>query len=195
MTGLELLEALSFADERFIAEADVANFKRNVPWMKILSVAACLCILIVGAFALENIGHKSAKEEAAAPAETMAQAPAEAAPTMAMDEAISESAAEESKVTDELHHIPYATLRIVSVEDDYWIAVVEEVPAEPVELAFGMQVKVIIDADEVPREDGEMCGGILLPEEGLLAKIEDGAYDAGANILYITGAVLEEPPA
>lgn len=195
MTGLELLEALSFVDERFIAEADVANFKRNVPWMKILSVAACLCILIVGAFALENIGYKGAKEEAAAPAETMAQAPAEAAPTMAMDEAISESAAEESKVTDELHHIPYATLRIVSVEDDYWIAVVEEVPAEPVELAFGMQVKVIIDADEVPREDGEMCGGILLPEEGLLAKIEDGAYDAGANILYITGAVLEEPPA
>lgn len=207
MTGLELLEGLSFVDERFIAEADVASFKRNVPWMKLLSLAACLCILIVGAFALENISHKgeteSMKEEAAAPAapaETMAQAPAEAesayeeaAPLVPADGITEETAPEKPVTTDELHHIPCATLRIVSVADDHWIAVVEELPAEPVDLEIGMQVKVVIDANAVPGEDREMYGGILLPEEGLLAKIEDGAYDAGANTLYIAGANLEKP--
>ena len=69
----------------------------------------------------------------------------------------------------------------------------EGLPDEPVELEVGMQVKVVIDANKVPDEDGEMYGGILLPEEGLLAKIEDGAYDAGANTLYIAGANLEKP--
>lgn len=205
MTGLELLEGLSFVDERFIAEADAAKFQKNVPWMKILSLAACLCILIAGAFALENIGHKGTMESMkeaeaapAAPAETMAQAPAEsaceeAAPLMPADGITEESAEEKPVTTDELHNIPFATLRIVSVADDHWIAVVEGLPDEPVEIEVGMQVKVVIDANKVPGEDGEMYGGILLPEEGLLAKIEDGAYDAGANTLYIAGANLEKP--
>lgn len=203
MTGLELLEALSFVDERYIAEADTVKLGRQIPWVKILSVAACLCILIAGAFALENIGYMGAKEEAAAPAAPQAApeaAPAateaameEAAPLMPSDGTVEESAAEKPVTTDELHNIPFATLRIVSVADDHWIAVVEELPDEPVELEVGMELKVVIDANKVPREDGEMHGGILLPEEGLLAKIEDGAFDAGANTLYIAGANLEKP--
>lgn len=82
MTGQELFYALSFVDERYIAEAETANLGKRIPWMKVLSVAACLCILIVGAFALENIGHKDATE-AAAPAAPMAATEAaveEAAP-------------------------------------------------------------------------------------------------------------------
>ena len=54
MTGQDLLYGFSFVDERFIAEAETAVLGRKVPWMKVLSVAACLCILIVGAFALET---------------------------------------------------------------------------------------------------------------------------------------------
>ena len=199
MTGTELFEALSFVDEKYIQEAETARF-RKIPWMKYLTVAACLCVLILGAFALENLGLKGATEEAAAPAEPMAQLPAEAqsareeaAPLMPEDGAAEEATAEETAATDERRHIPYATLRIVSVADDHWIAVVEEIPQEPVEIEVGMQVKVIIDANEVPTADENEArfGGILLPEEGLLAKIENGAYDAGANILYITGAILK----
>jgi len=58
MTGQELFHALSFVDERYIAEAETAQLGAKIPWVKVLSVAACLCILIVGAFALENIGQK-----------------------------------------------------------------------------------------------------------------------------------------
>lgn len=210
MTGLELLEGLSFVDERFIAEAETAKLGRNVPWMKVLSVAACLCILIVGAFALENFGHKGALEEAA-PEAAAPQAAPEAAPEAAEEEAVlemegaplatdeerkNESAAAEKEPTDELQHIPSATLRIISVEDDRWVAVVEELPDEPVALQVGMEVTVIIDTGKVPETDRDgdaMFGGIPLPAEGLLAKIENGAYDASTNILYITGANLEEP--
>ena len=65
MTGQELFHALSFVDERYIAEAESASF-RKIPWMKVLSVAACLCIVLAGAFALSNMGMKSTAPEAAA---------------------------------------------------------------------------------------------------------------------------------
>ena len=62
MTGLELLEGLSFVDERFIQEAENARLGRSIPWMKWLSVAACLCILIVGAFAFGQMLPQRAKD-------------------------------------------------------------------------------------------------------------------------------------
>ena len=126
MTGMELLAGLSFVDERFIAEADTATLGRKIPWMKILSVAACLCILIVGAFALENIGYKGAMEEAApaAPAaapeaatEAVPEAAPEAAPPMPESAEAEPEAAQETPA-GELQHVPNATLRIVKVLDD-----------------------------------------------------------------------------
>ena len=62
MTGLELLEGLSFVDERFIQEAENARLGRSIPWMKWLSVAACLCILVVGAFAFGQMLPQRAKD-------------------------------------------------------------------------------------------------------------------------------------
>lgn len=205
MTGHEILEGLSFVDERFIAEAETAVLGRNTPWMKWLSVAACLCILLVSAFAMGEFGSKGTMEcideyEAAAPEAAIEEAvPAETNAAAPWQESAAEGATTEkgaSIAAGELHQIPTATLRIISVEDDHWVAVVEEVSDEPTVLEVGMQVTVVIDTSRVPetsKEDKSMFGGILLPEEGLLAKIENGAYDADANILYVTGANLEEP--
>ena len=154
MTGLELLEGLSFVDERFIAEADRVSIARKTPWMKVLSVAACLCILIIGALALENMG---VKEEAAAPA-----AAAPAATEAAMEEAApkEESTTEEATeaaaaVADgELEHIPYAVVRIVrSMDDGSFEVVVGELTQDPTALAVGMELTLVIDPDMVPDKD------------------------------------------
>lgn len=196
MTGQELFEALSFVDARYIDEAETARLGRNVPWMKLLSVAACLCILMVGALALGEFGHKGAAETeiVTEAAEEEAVAEAAAAPEAADRQEAGGAAAETA--AGEVYHVPAVTLRIVSVEDDRWTAVVEEISDEATVLEVGMQVTVVIDTDSVSatsKEDNAMFGGILLPEEGLLAKIENGAYDAGANILYVTDVDLEEP--
>ena len=42
MTGQELFQALSYVDERYIAEAQTRSLGVHIPWMKIISVAACL---------------------------------------------------------------------------------------------------------------------------------------------------------
>ena len=194
MTGLELLEGLSFVDERFIAEADRAVLGRKVPWMKVLSVAACLCILIIGALALENMG---VKEEAAAPA---AAAP-ESVTESAMEEAApkEESTAEEATeaaaaVADgELEHIPYAVVRIVrSMEDGSFGAVVEEITQDPTALTVGMELTLVIDPDMVPDTEPIEAAHEETVTEDMVVEIRDGAFDAGSNTLYVEGVTAAE---
>lgn len=190
MTGQELMAALSFVDERYIAEAETARLHK-IPWMKVLSVAACLCILIVGAFALENMGHKGVTEEAAAPAapaETLAEDP-EAAPPM-QDEMITESAAEAVTIPGELHHVAFAHLRILNVlEDGSFEVFVERVADEPGPFGAGVEMRLVIDPEMIPQADrtGFSYDGEITVD--MLVEIQNGAYDAGINTLYAEGVV------
>lgn len=54
MSVKELLEGMCYVDERFVDEAEHQTvLKKSVrPWMRLLPVAACLCILVVGAVSL-----------------------------------------------------------------------------------------------------------------------------------------------
>ena len=189
MTGQELFHALSYVDEHYIAEAETAKVGVKIPWVKVLSVAACLCILIVGAFALENIGHKGAKEEAAAPAapaETLAAALEEAPPMQ--DEMITESAAEPVTIPGELHNVPFAHLRILSVrEDGSYEVFVERVADEPGPFGAGEEMILVIDPDMIPQTDrtGFSYDGNITVD--MLVEIQDGVYDAGINTLYAEG--------
>lgn len=200
MTGQDLLYGLSFVDGRFIAEADTAVLGRKVPWMKVLSAAACLCILIVGAFALEQLGHKGAKEEAA---------PAAAAPEAVQESAINgatgaaprqedtkeEADSEEAGVTaaGELQHVPHATVRIVRVlEEGSFEAVVEAVTREPTPLEIGMQVKLVFDPTKIPGETREIQIDLSKLLVDVEVNIENGAYDEGLNTLYAAEAFFTE---
>ena len=55
MNGKDLLEAMTYVDEKYVDEAEKQSLKRSVPlgW---LSAAACLCILIGGAVFLLQPG-------------------------------------------------------------------------------------------------------------------------------------------
>lgn len=199
MTGQEIMAGLSYVDERFIQEAETATLSRNTPWMKVLSVAACLCILIVGAFSMGEFGHKGAKEEAAAapeaaieeavPAETAAAAPKQES---AVEGALTEESAEVA--AGELHHIPLTKLRVIHLlEDGSFEAIVEETNSDTNLFEVGMQVTVVVDPDQVPaggeRTDVEYEKTVA---EGQLVDVENGAYDAGIGTLYIEGVMPTE---
>lgn len=68
MSGKELLEGMSYVDERFVDEAEHLTIKKRSisPWMKLLPVAACLCILLVGAVSIWDMMPFNAKSESAA---------------------------------------------------------------------------------------------------------------------------------
>lgn len=194
MTGTQLLEALSFVDETYIQEAETAQLGRNTPWMKILSVAACLCILITGVYAYSQMQSKGVMEsmaepEAAAPA-APAESPAEAAPR---EESVREEAAPEPPMaveaeipSGELQHIPYAVLILHSC-DGALEAIVESVSEDSTPLEAGMQLKLVIDPVIVPggREEPYENGYAIPAQEELRVEIENGAYNAEENILYV----------
>ena len=52
MNGKDLLEGMSFVDERFIAEAENGTISKGIPWAKIAAMAACLCLIVFGLYRL-----------------------------------------------------------------------------------------------------------------------------------------------
>lgn len=197
MSGQELFYALSFVDEKYVAEAQTARISSGIPWKKVLSVAACLCILIAGAFALQDMGitEKAAAPEAAAPPAAMQEAPEaaapeaapEAAPPMA-EEAFSETDAEPVTIPGELHHVAFAHLRILKVLDDGSFEVyVEKVAEEPGPFEAGVTMTLVINPEMIPaadRSNPEYPGEVAVD---MLVEIQNGAYDAGINTLYAEG--------
>lgn len=66
MSARELLEGMSYVDERFVDEAERDTISKKVlnPWIRLLPIAACLCIIV---FSLYNIQpYLSGETESAA---------------------------------------------------------------------------------------------------------------------------------
>ena len=163
MTGTDLLEALSFVDEKYIQEAENARLSAKIPWIKVLSVAACLCILITGALALERMNDKSAEAEAAP----------EAAPIAP------ESAMKDESLTGELVDISYAKLRVVKVlEDGNFEAIVEA--DEPMEM----------DTTVIVRSGEGTVFEYVDAVEGAAFDVYDATYSVEQKILYVSRVIL-----
>ena len=50
MSGKELLEAMSYVKDRYVEEAEKQALPkpRSIPWIKAVSLAACLCLVLLG---------------------------------------------------------------------------------------------------------------------------------------------------
>ena len=197
MTGQELFHALSFVDERFIAEAETASF-RKIPWMKVFSVAACLCILLTGLYAYRLLQPKGSMEAecaapaapAEAPAETTTMEDAEGTPLMPEQSFTEAASAEERPVTDELQHVEFARLRVVEIVEGVGFEAVV-LADEPMEV--DTQVRVVIDPSKVPGADKDAYGGgALAVEEGDILETTDAAYNPELNVLYVSHVLIVE---
>ena len=58
MSGKDLFEGMSYVEERFVDEAEYKTLPKRVvsPWIKVASMAACLCLII---FSLYNLRGKT----------------------------------------------------------------------------------------------------------------------------------------
>ena len=63
MSGKELFEGLNYVDERFVEEAEYQSFPKQsvILWIKIASMAACLCLII---FSVHQLWPHDAPEAA-----------------------------------------------------------------------------------------------------------------------------------
>lgn len=64
MNGKEMLEAMSFVDEKYIEDADAAPKRTRIHWQGFAAAAACLAVVLVGVWNLNS--QKETAEMAAA---------------------------------------------------------------------------------------------------------------------------------
>ena len=197
MTGAELFDALSFVDEKYVQEAETANLRRSTPWMKVLPVAACMCILITGVYAFGRMQSKGVTEsmkeavavtEAAVEEAAPAEAPAATGAAPKQESGTEEPAAEKegfSAAAGELEQIPYVRLRILGRTEDGFAAVAEAVSEDPTSLEVGMELTIVFDASMVPGNTREVNINTDRLTENTPVAVEDAAYDAGTNTLYV----------
>ena len=194
MTGQELFYALSVVDEKYVAEAETARITKT-PWMKYLSVAACLCIVLLGVYGMKNLVGSDKMPAADAPAAMapMADAPAADAPAAdappVMEDAVAEAAPGEfaapETIPAELHHVGFAHLRILEIlEEGHYSVYVERVPDEPGPIDAGTEMTLVIDPEMIPGQNTGIHNDLSQVTENMLVMIEDGAYDVGINTLY-----------
>ena len=55
MSGKDLFEGMSYVDERFVDEAESSAFPkpRVSPWIRVASMAACLCLILIGLYHIQ----------------------------------------------------------------------------------------------------------------------------------------------
>ena len=123
MNGRDLLEAMSFLDEELVAASDAPP--RAIPWKRALSLAACFCVLLVGAFFLFRLSPANQAKEAATEAAMFSAANAGA------DAAVPETAfdAAEASAAGNISEAIFYTVRLeVLTETGFRATALEESP-------------------------------------------------------------------
>ena len=62
MNGKVLFEAMSHVDERDIDEAESKMIPKTIPWIKLASMAACLCLLLLTVYGLRPYLNRNETE-------------------------------------------------------------------------------------------------------------------------------------
>lgn len=174
MNGKDLLEGMSYVDEQLVDEAEtgvIRGASRRV-WMRWASLAACLCVVVVGAFVYRNF-YGSGITETTGEITPTGATEAAPMPTEAMTEAMAYPPASEAA-------IPSAILRVESWLEDGFAGVVEEVSNMP-ELAEGEQVFVVIGEDamvQLPYYENDPNGTVRV-------EVLPYTYDVENNTLYV----------
>ena len=122
------------------------------------------------------------------------EAPAATGAAPKQESGTEEHAAEEegfSAAAGELEQIPFVRLEIIQIlEEGKFTAVVDAVDENPTSVEAGMELTVVVDASKIPGADREIQNDLREITENIIVVVEDGAYDAGLNVLYAAEVTL-----
>ena len=142
MSGKELFEGMSFVDERYVDEAEQKTIAKRVtsPWIKIVSMAACLCLVLFSMYKLIPYWDWNVTEQAAGEAAARPESVVE--PEMGMEEQESASIADEAPAS----RAPEMMVRIQEVTETGFIGTVENMGGFTV-FEDGTQITVTVDME------------------------------------------------
>ena len=122
MSGKDLFEGMSYVDERFVDEAENKTLPKRVisPWIKVASMAACLCLIM---FSLYNLRPNLTGET-----EGIHQDPGEGSPEAAVEDNLEQEygvGVAESATDGGAPRVPDMMVRIQEVTETGFIGIVQ----------------------------------------------------------------------
>ena len=145
MSGKELFEGMSYVDERYVDEAEQKTIAKRVtsPWIKIVSMAACLCLVLFSMYRLIPYWDWNVTEQAAGEAAARPESAVE--PEMGMEEQESAEIADEAPAS----RAPEMMVRIQELTETGFIGTVHNNGGFMV-FEDGTQITVTVDLETDP---------------------------------------------
>ena len=146
MSGKELFEGMSYVDERFVDEAEHKTIAKHATsrWIKVASMAACLCLILFSTYKLIPYWDWNATEQAAGEA-------AEAIPEGAIEQEMGMEEKESAEIADEApaSRAPEMMVRIQELTETGFIGTVLNNGGFMV-FEDGTQITVTVDPETDP---------------------------------------------
>lgn len=142
MTGKELFEGMSYVDERFVDEAENKSIPKRTGshWLKVTSMAACLCLIVFSLYNLNQYINRGATEGTIGENVADEALPGEGiAPEMQQESQESVVAPENSPAGE----VPSVILRIDQVTQTGFIGTVAKLVDTDI-FEIGMELNVVI---------------------------------------------------
>ena len=126
MTGKAILEALSFVDEAYIEEAETGTLRGTVVLRRVLPMAACLCLILLGLklWAPSPDNETSDEMEQMVPQQEAMAEPKDEADHFVQDQSECEIVMDNEVVVPNVSEVPTVILRIEEWSGDGFTATV-----------------------------------------------------------------------
>ncbi len=154
MSGKDLFEGMSYVDERFVDEAANKSLPKRIvsPWIKVASMAACLCLIM---FSLYNL-------RLCLPGETegaIEQGNADAMPEGVMEDKVDQESQIATVVPAEgsVGEVPSVILYVENITDLGFLGTVAQLVDTNI-FEIGMELNVVVaDGTRHETADGNPC--------------------------------------
>ena len=122
MSGKDLFEGMSYVDERFVDEAENKTLPKRVisPWIKLASMAACLCLIIFSLYNLQPYPRGETEGAGQEAADAMPEGVLEDEKEQVSQESLTDVPGEAGAV-----RAPETMIRITEVTESGFIGTVE----------------------------------------------------------------------
>lgn len=183
MSGKTLLKAMSFVDEKYIDEAENKTIRKShSQWMRLLPLAACLCIVLLGFFSRNRwrISAESSSQHNESVHDFIEN----------WDNTDLEVQSNQNS-SAEAEEVPSVILRVESWNKNGFVGTVTALTDTDI-FDVGMTLNVIVEEDawiQIQKEDALICADSdeakSIYREGSLVQVQFVYYDKETGTIYV----------
>ncbi len=190
MSGKELLEGMTYVEDRLVEEAEVKKLpgKKVILWKRVLPVAACLCILIAGTITIwDRLPFHAGNTDTTGDQESLQEN------LVAGDGSVegSTETPEEQLPSADTGEVPSIILHIDALSEDGFTGTVSELVDTDI-FDLGTELTVIVTEDathEISTEDGYLSQDSAESkrsyEVGSLVMVQFISYDEETKTIVV----------